>query len=264
MDSPDALSGIGVLVTRPEHQADALCALIEQAGGKAIRFPVLEIVAPSDESSLTHAVAHLQDYDMAVFISPNAVNQSLNRILAKGPFPVSVQIAAVGRASAKAVSKFGLQIDIFPKQRFDSEALLELPEMRQVNGKRILIFRGEGGRELLAETLKARGAEVDYAEAYRRARPKSDVGGLMKRWARGEIGVVTVTSNESLHNLYDMVGQLGRHWLLKTPLVVASERGVELAKELGFKSPILTIPQVSDEAIFDEICRWRAESAQVQ
>lgn len=251
------LSGLGVLVTRPEDQAENLCRLIETLGGKVLRFPVLEIVDLDDISDLLQIIDKLDECDIAVFISPNAVKKAANLIQSRRQWPTSVKIAAVGKASAKALDSLGLIADIFPPTRFNSEALLEMPEMQAVNGKKIIIFRGEGGRETLAETLKMRGAIVEYAECYRRVKPKTDVSQLLRHWARGEIDIVVTTSNEGLHNLYDMVGQLGRQWLIKSPLVVLSERAEELARNLGFKNQIIVAPQASDEAIINAITNWR-------
>jgi len=256
-----ALNGVGVLVTRPAAQADNLCRLVEALGGRAIRFPVLEIRDPDNLAPVHKIVDHLSDYDIAIFISPNAVNKALNLVLGDSgkSWPDNVRIAAVGKASAKSITGFGLTPDIFPKTRFDSEALLEMDALQAVQDKKILIFRGEGGRELLAETLRQRGAHVDYAEVYRRVKPQADVSNLMRLWARGDINIITVTSNESLQNLYDMVGQLGRRWLIKTPLIVVSERGKELASQLGFKAPVIVAEQAGDDAISNAIKLWAAQ-----
>lgn len=257
LNSSEVLENIGVLVTRPAHQAEELCRAIEQSGGRAVRFPVLEIVAMEDSEVLNQIVERLESFDIAVFISPNAVNKAVNLVQASRPFPSSLKLAAVGRASAKAIASCGLEVDLFPATRFNSEALLAMDEMQDVAGKRIVIFRGDGGREILAETLKARGAHVEYAEVYRRVKPKSDVTHLMRHWARGEIDIITVTSNEGLRNLYDMVGQLGRQWLRKSPLVVVSDRAAELAQELGFKQKPIIAERASDEAIVTAIKQWR-------
>lgn len=254
------LAGVGVLVTRPRDQAEPLCRLIEQAGGTAIRFPALEIAPPHDIEALDRIIDRLESYDLAIFISPNAVNRALNRVRSRGRrWPEGLTVACVGRGSARELEHFGIQNPIVPPARFDSEALLELPPLQDVAGKRVLILRGDGGRELLGETLKARGAAlVEYAECYRRVKPAADVGVLLKRWARGEIHVVTLTSVEVLRNLYDMLGKLGAHWLVKTPVVVATERIAAACRELGFKHPPFVAAQASDEALFAALVAWRA------
>ncbi|MDH5544828.1 MAG: uroporphyrinogen-III synthase [Gammaproteobacteria bacterium] len=261
-DTVAPLTGLSVLVTRPEHQASAMRALIEIVGGKSILFPVLEIVDPDDLGPIQDTIRQLDKFDIAIFISPNAAEKALNLVRKTRQWPKTLSVAAVGKGSARTLKNLGILPDIFPSTKFNSEALLEMPQMQDVAGKKIVIFRGEGGRELLAETLKSRGAEVIYAECYKRGKPKGDVSALMRAWARGGIDIITVTSNEGLSNLYDMVGQLGRHWLQKTPLVVVSERAEVLAKELGFKSDIIIAPQASDDAIVESIIKWHEQAQQ--
>lgn len=254
------LDGVGVMVTRPAHQAEPLCERISAAGGNPYRFPVLEILEPSDSGPLMAIIDDLDRYDMAIFISPNAVNQAMNLILARRTLPEHLQLATVGRRSAAELRHFiGRDADVFPKQRFDSEALLELPEVQNVAGRRIVIFRGDGGRELLANTLRERGAEVTYAEAYRRGRPGADVGTLQRAWARGDIDIITMTSGEGLRNLFDMVGKLARQWLQRTPIVVASEQQRDLARELGFRQEPLLAEGAGDEAIIAALEAWNRQ-----
>jgi len=254
------LQGVTVVVTRPALQSESLCQLIESVGGDVIRFPVLEIADPTDNDTLSSIIDRLQQFDIAIFISPNAVDRGMNLISAHGGLPSTIKVAAVGKGSAKQLTRHGHKADIFPAHKFNSEALLAMPAMQTVDGKRIVIFRGEGGRELLATTLQQRGAEVEYAECYRRAKPTTDSSELMRRWARNEIDVIVVTSNEGLHNLYDMVGALGRKWLINTTLLVVSERSVELAQTLGFQQPPLVADQASDESILATIRTWQQQS----
>lgn len=255
--NPHALQGWEILVTRPREQAEELCSLIEQAGGKPLRFPTLDIVATEDNHALNKQIEHIGEYDLVIFISANAVHWALNRIHAQGRIPENVRIAAIGRASARALKEAGYRVDIYPDQQFNSEALLEMPQMQAVAGKHILIFRGEGGREHLAQELVRRGARVEYAEIYRRIMPQTDTSQLLRHWARNGVDAVTATSNEALCNLYEMVGALGRQWLRKTPLVVISERMLQQARELGIRSPAEIADQASDEGILAALCRLR-------
>jgi len=247
-----------VLVTRPVAQAAGLAALIQAAGGEPILFPVLEIAPPSDLAPLYALIDRLDGFDIAIFISPNAVSRSLNLIHARrGGLPAGLRLATVGRGSARELQRMvGRPPDLCPQERFESEALLQLPEFQAIAGLRVVIFRGEGGRELLADTLRERGAVVEYAEVYRRAVPNLDVGLLLRRWSRGDVGVVTITSSEGLRNLFDRVGQLGQAWLRSTPLIVINPRQAELARELGIRE-IGIASQASDEAILAAICAWR-------
>ncbi len=255
--SPRTLTGVRVLVTRPQTQADNLVHLIEARGGEAIRFPVIEIAEPQDTQALLAVIDRLKDFALAIFISPNAVNRAMNLILARGGLPETTRVACVGRGSARELKHFGIENIIVPQGRFDSEALLELPELQAVKGKRIVIFRGDGGRELLGDTLKARGAEIEYAECYRRARPSTDMTPLLRRWARGEIDIASVTSVDGLRNLFDMVGKAGQQWLIRTPIIVVSERMLEVCRELGFKTEPRVAATASDEAILEAIQAWR-------
>ena len=250
------LADMKVVVTRPEHQADALCAQIEAAGGKPVRFPVLEILEPTDSKPLIELIDRLDDFDIAVFISPNAVRKAMNLIRSRREFPESTKIAAIGRKSAQELKSFGRQADIYPNTRFDSEALLALPEMQDVAGKRIVIFRGDGGREVLADTLKARGASVEYANAYRRGRPDTDNGEILYLWSRNELATILVTSSEGLRNLFDMVGKLGQMWLRNTTLIVGGESMAETARELGFKVDPVVAADPSDEAMMEALLNW--------
>ncbi|WP_018948285.1 uroporphyrinogen-III synthase [Thioalkalivibrio sp. ALMg11] len=249
------LAGLGILVTRPAAQAEPFCTALTAEGASVIRFPVLEILAPSDPTNLREVLDRLEDFDIAVFISPNAVQRVLNLALAERTWPASTKIAAIGNRTAQELKGFGRPADILPPRRFDSEALLAQEAMQDVAGKRVVIFRGDGGRELLGDTLKDRGAEVTFAEAYRRGRPEGDTGELMYAFSRGQIGVITITSGEGLRNLYEMVGKLGRMWLRKTPLVVGSERIAEIAQELGFKAAVETAEDPTDAAMLAAVHR---------
>jgi uroporphyrinogen-III synthase len=253
-----ALQGVRVLVTRPRDQAEELSQLIESEGGEAIRFPAIEIAEPADTQALLAAIDRLDKFDLAIFISPNAVIRAMKLVNAHhGAWPRNVRIAGVGRGSARELKRFDIGNVIVPAGRFDSEALLALPELQRVTGLRIVIFRGEGGRELLGDTLKSRGANVEYAECYQRMRPRADVTPLLHRWARGEIHIVCLTSVDGLRNLFDMLGPAGQPWLARTPVIVVSTRMAEVCRELGFKTDPLVASQASDEAILEVIKTWR-------
>ncbi len=251
------LQGVGVLVTRPRHQAEALCELIQQQGGTAIRFPALDIQAPANPHKLRQIAHRLEEFDWAVFISANAVSRTLKQVLAQRGWPHTVRIAVIGRRSAEELERFGLTADLFPQQKFNTEALLALPAMQDVDGQRFVIFRGSGGRELLADELRKRGAIVEYVEAYRRACPRADSTELLQRWQQGLISIVSVTSAESLNNLVEMLGDTGNSLLTATPLLVVSERMLALAEKLGFKHPPLVAENATDEALVKALLAWK-------
>ncbi len=249
------LSGIGVLVTRPEQQSASLCDLIAAQGGIPVPFPALVILPPADPEGMAVRLAGSGPYHMAIFISPNAVRRGL-AVLGGSMLPGNPRIAAVGQGTARALEKAGVHVDILPGERFDSEVLLEREELRQVKGQRVLILRGNGGRPLLGDTLRARGAEVVYAEVYRRECPRVDVEPLVQGWG-DKVQVVTATSSEILENLASILGEAGESLLTATPLVVISERMREKALALGYREVILA-RRAEDGAIVDAICRWAA------
>lgn len=242
------MKGLGVLITRPEHQAEPLCQLIEQYGGVAIRCPTLCIAEPQDWTPALAIFNRLTDYNGAIFTSVNAVNRGLPRIQERGGFPPRLELAAIGQATARALERQGVTHCLRPEQGFTSEALLALPYFQNVAGQRIAIVCGEGGRELLADTLIRRGAQVERAEVYRRESPATDTGRLLKKWVHGEIGAVVITSIESLQNLFAMLGTSGHPYLRDTPLVVVSARLRHSAMEQGCRH-LLLAQEASDEAI---------------
>jgi uroporphyrinogen-III synthase len=253
-----------VLVTRPAHQASNLGRMIAAAGAEAVCFPVIEITGPRDTTTLHALIEQLDRFDVIIFVSANAVDQAMPLINARHPqLPARLLVACVGRASAKRLKHFDIDAPLLPPTRFDSEGLLLLPELQQVAGKHILIFRGEGGRELLAQTLRARGAEVQYAECYRRVRPRTDITPLLRRWQDGLIDLVTITSVEALDNLVAMIGESGQRLLLNTPVVVVSNRIAEACRRYGFAHEPWIAKEASDEGLVEAVQAWRASQKPV-
>ena len=221
-----ALRGRGILVTRPAGQAQRLAALVEAGGGRAILFPAIEI------EPLEGPLPPLEEFDLVAFVSPTAVQCAGARL--KGS---SVRVAAVGSGTRRELEAQGFTDVVAPRDGSDSEALLALPELQDVAGKRILIVRGEGGRELLAESLTARGGEVEYLECYRRVVPRADPAPLLSKW--DEVDAVTVSSSEAVDNL---VGLLGAGRLAGKPLFANHPRVAERAREAGIAEVIVAGP----------------------
>lgn len=250
------LAGAGVLITRPAHQNAELARRVEQAGGVALCFPGISIAAPEDPDRVAATLKDIDRFDIAVFVSPNAV-EALAALLPRGLVP-GPRLAAVGRGSARALERhFGRGPDICPEGRYDSEALLELPALREVAGLKVLLVRGNGGRELIAETLRERGAEVAYAEVYRRAGPKWAPRELSALLHAGRVDIATATSGEALGNIVQRLGAEAGH-LLELPLVVVTERMRGPARRLGFCGPILVSARASDEAVMETVMSWAA------
>ena len=238
-----------VLVTRPAGQSQRLCDLIEAAGHECIRLPTIEIQPAADPYRLEAIADTLDDYDLAVFVSVNAVQMGLERILDQRDWPEQTHIATVGARSAEALQAYGLSVDLVPEHQFNSEALLALEELEDMTGRNVVIFRGNGGRDVLRDTLLERGAEVEYVEAYRRVCPTVDLGLLHTLLQPGYLDCITITSNEALQNLFNLAGSEGQGALRQIPLVVVGERQARLAAQLGFVHAPLVAAHASDAAI---------------
>jgi uncharacterized protein HemX/uroporphyrinogen-III synthase len=235
------LRGRGIVVTRPSGQAERLAALVSAAGGRPFLFPALEI-----ERLPERPLPRLEEFDLAVFVSPTAAECAFERIQRAG-----VPVAAVGSGTRRVLEALGAREVLAPESGADSEALLALPQLHEVAGKRILIVRGEGGRELLADTLAARGARTEYLECYRRMLPHADMAPLIAAWERGEIDAVTVSSSASLDNLITL---LGVPRLAATPIFVNHARVAERAREVGIPEPIVAGP--GDEETADALVAY--------
>jgi len=242
-----SLAGRSVLVTRPEGLAGRLAELLRAEDAEAVLLPAIEILPPRDPAALAALIDRLDEFDIAIFVSPTAASRAHAAVSARRTWPGRLRLAAIGGATARALRDLGIEKVIAPQGRGDSEALAALPEMAQVRGKRIVIFRGEGGREALRETLEARGAFVAYAECYRRALPRADVGPLVERWRNGGIDAVSVTSTEGLENLLALLGPAAAPLLRATPLFVPHPRIAEAAAGLGMGRVAVT--EASDEAL---------------
>lgn len=253
-----ALQGVGVLVTRPRAQAAGLVAAIEQEGGSAYCFPVIDIAA-LDPTVVSAAAGRLPEPDIVIFISRNAVEYGLQ-------YTGGSRIAVIGPATAEAVAAAGHIVDIQPATGFDSEHLLAEAELQSVAGKEIRIIRGDTGRELLAKELTERGANVSYLSVYQRRVPAADaesLASLEARWRAGDISIITVMSVQSLHNLVTLLPGWCREQLATTPLVTPSGRVLKEALDLFPASrPILAAGPQSHAMVQAMIALHRTDSGQ--
>jgi uroporphyrinogen-III synthase len=232
------LANVGVLVTRPLAQAAGFAARLHELGASPLSFPALAILPTAHPDALRDILAGLGGYDLAIFISPTAAEWGLAAV---GTWPAGVTVAAVGGGTAQALAARGIAGMIVPDAGADSEHLLALPALENVPGKRILIFRGEGGREELADSLRARGARVNYAECYRRGRPEADPAPVLDALARGGLQAITVFSGETLDNLLDLMGAAAPA-LFPVPLFAPHSRIAAHARARGFALTHATDP----------------------
>ncbi len=248
------LKGINVLVTRPEHQAQKLCQALEKSGATPLPFPVLEITDPQDIASAKKTVQQLENYHWLIFISANAVERAFALMeQEKVVLPDSCKVAAIGRSSADKLHELNVKEVLIPQQRFDSEGLLALPELSDLTDQKVLIIRGEGGRETLGKTLQQRGAEVTHVAVYRRVKPD----GNLDKIDTPPIDIAIVTSNQSIQNLWQMAGKKHQHWLKQVALVVMSERNREYAKKIGYRGEIIVASQQNDKGLLTAVQQWK-------
>ncbi len=259
-----SLAGLTVLVTRPRAQAQGWCRVLQQAGANTIEIPVLEIVAVSEaaeQQRLKDRILAVDQYQKTIFVSQNAVDHGMDWLDRYWPqLPLGIEWMAIGAATARRLQVADLLV-ASPAEAMDSEALLALPQMtaEQVRGQKILIFRGCGGRPLLAEVLEDRGAQVDYAELYRRQCPSTAQAQLDAHTfaARGR-ELVSLHSGESLQNFHRLISGEGggaregwRDW----PVLVPSQRVAEAARVMGF-SCVVCAKNATDSAMLASLEHW--------
>ncbi|HSR01443.1 MAG TPA: uroporphyrinogen-III synthase [Methylophilaceae bacterium] len=239
------LRNIGVAITRPVGQSSKLSQLIQKDGGHVITYPLIDIAPLDDYSQFESIIDKIVEYDWILFISSNAVQNSMPRILAKG-IPSHLKFAAIGPTTAHTLNDYGIHDVLIPSgNRFDSESLLSLPEMLDMKGKKVLLVRGIGGRDVLANTLTERGAKVTFAECYQRVNPQTNSDVLAQAYRDGQLHALVVTSSEAMRFLLSMTGEA--EWLKHVVLYVNHERVAEEAMKTGLAVKVADAP--GDEAM---------------
>lgn len=229
------LQGRKVVVTRPVGQEQDLMLTLEQAGARALHFPTLAIEPIHPDVADRQKILDLDRYYAVICVSANAARLGLDLLADFWPqWPLEQHWFAVGPATGEAMSDWGLSVNV-AQQGSTSETLLADPLLQAVEGQRILILRGEGGREKLADSLRQRGAQVDYLELYRRALPAINPRPLLALLDQPDNPILTVTSGDGLRNLMTLAGnRLNR--LQQCPLLVVSGRLAEFARRQGFQT----------------------------
>lgn len=228
------LKGAGIVITRPVEQAQKLSHLILAEGGTPISFPLIDIVPLEDYRQFDDTIANLARYDWAIFISSNAVQNGMPRVLKRfHPLPTQLKFAAIGPVTASELTQMGVPKVLIPENRFDSESLLSLPEMQNMQHQRVMIFRGVGGREVLADSLTARGAKVTFAECYRRVNPQTNTEILENLWRNKHCQAIVVTSSEAMRHLLQMTDNGTNEWIQRVQICVNHQRVAEEAQTLA-------------------------------
>lgn len=246
-----------IMVTRPDPGGAALCELIQAQGDIAVHFPTIIFAPPADMPAYEQAILQLGEQDWLLFVSPQAVRASVPAMRRAWPIlPDSVQFAAVGAGTAKALEEAGYRVACLPTSEWSSEGLLEADVFQAIAGKRVAVIRGEGGREILEEILQERGAQVISVIAYQRTLPVIDVSSYLPLLKDEKIDMIVCTSYEGVANLKQLFGEAGWSALKKIPLLVVSERIKALAQDAGFQT-IWVATNASHEAILAAIAQRR-------
>jgi uroporphyrinogen-III synthase len=252
-----ALQGLGVLVTRPPNQALNLSRLLESAGAMVVRLPALDIKATPGLDDLKRRLGGGEPLDLIIFTSANAVRFGMPLLDRRR----DLKLAAIGPATARALESSGLRVAVTPAGGFDTEHLLSHPELARLDGRRVLLVKGVGGRELLQEQLEKRGASVTVAHVYQRERIRhgsATLAAIHAHFAAGEIHVVTATSAEIAEGLIELATPALRrnfdevHWLVPGARVAAALR------ERGLTAPILQADSADDQDLVAALVRWRS------
>jgi uroporphyrinogen-III synthase len=258
----EPLTNFTVLVTRPEQGGQDLCAVIAEHGGNAVHFPTIGFAPPNQPDDMDKVTDYLASYDLLIFISPQAVLASQDSLIKKwSTLERKPKIAAVGEGTKKILLNSGCAVDYVPLSTWGSEGLLALPALQAVEGQHILIIRGEGGREILADTLRERGAQVSQLPAYQRIVPRAISEQVLLLMKKKQIHAIVCTSFTGVQNLKTMLQQKGWGILQPIPLVVVSDRIRLLAQALGF-GEIHLAENVSHDSILQTLIQLRNESCQ--
>ncbi|WP_159567408.1 uroporphyrinogen-III synthase [Budvicia diplopodorum] len=242
---------MSILVTRPSPFGELLVQQLIEQGMDAYHTPLITFGPGNDLNKLPRYLAALNPEDIVIAASQHAVHNAQHQLaLENNSWPANVNYLAIGYKTA-SILKTHIPYPVgYPQGRETSEELLKLPQLQQVAGKKVLILRGNGGREFLAEALHKLGADVTFCECYQRNMINYDGGALCQRWQKLNVDKLVMTSGEMLQQLYDLVPVNYRQWLLNCHLVVVSERLAANALALGWKQC-----QIADNADNDALFR---------
>ncbi|MCF6190366.1 MAG: uroporphyrinogen-III synthase [Cocleimonas sp.] len=238
-----------IVITRPSHQSENLKRKLESVGAKPVLFPLIEITPPADLGLIEKQLETLQDYDLVIFVSANAVTHSFEKI--SPSILQNVKVATTGKKTADALEQLGIKTDFCPKEFFNSEALLAIHEFSDYYaGKKIAIIRGEGGRNLLRDELQKKGASVDYINTYQRVFPQKDLDVLEQRAKQGELDVILLTSGTSVAKFFGLAQEV--NWINQLTLMLGSPR---MQKKIpgSFQGKLLVAEDPSDETLYKKL-----------
>jgi uroporphyrinogen-III synthase len=256
MSSEKSLAGKTIVVTRPLAQAQNILELLEARLAKVIHFPVITICESENIKSAKLCLNRLDDYQLIIFISANAVHYAMNTAQELDVNFKHTKLAAVGPATKMAVEAYGYKVDVVPSAGFTSEALLNDPVLQNISQLNILIVRGRGGREHLREALQARGANVSYAEVYQRQLPTERSNTNLSELCQQSTAIL-LYSVESAQNLWSLCTPKEQSWLQQLTFIVGSPRIAAATVQAGLaKNPIIA-ENPSDGGMLKALEAWK-------
>lgn len=247
-----SLQGLRVLNTRPQKQAYDLSQQIRKDGGTALELPTLEI---QPTNYWLTQLPDLEKVQQAIFISANAVEHCFTQLKHQQlQWPSTIKVIAIGQSSAAMLQQFNVSVAAIPMAP-DSEHLLQLTSLKQAEKQTIVLFKGEGGRPLIEETLIARGANLITMNVYERVMPKINHQFVKSIWRDDLVDIILLTSEQSMQHLFKLFETDAHHWLRNKTCLVISERLAQIAASLGMKNIILSHPDGMMNALFDYVIK---------
>lgn len=250
------LKGLTVLNTRPKGRGRQLNEQIRRAGGRVISLPCLNIQAA--KPVWLQQLPDLQRIDIAIFISVNAVEYAFKGLKEKAiDWPSSIQCLAIGPQTAEKLHQLGIT-EVHTSDKANSEALLQLPVLKQSKNKYILLFKGQQGRELIAQSLKNAGAHLRLLEVYQSNLPVYDNNQIKRVWQDERVDIILLTSEQIINNLLQMTDDDTREQCTDKPCIVLSPRLADIAREAGFKNIMVS----STDHIYDTLKEYYSKGRQ--
>ncbi len=254
--SEQSLKNISLWITRPHGQADQLSNMLRKKGAKVLHLPMIQIEKIAVSKKARASIKKLKNYDLVFFISTNAANLGMELLEVEfSKLPDKPAYFAPGPTTARVLESYGLKV-FYPDKVMSTEALLILPEIRRIlenkeKKKQALIFRGQGGRELLANTLRAKGVEVEYIELYKRVLPSLSEAYLKEISTAKKPDGIIFSSAEAIQNFIVLFEKVYPDYK-KIPAFLSSERLMGIARDAGFANTIL-LKAANDQSVVDGV-----------
>ncbi len=248
---------MAVLVTRPDERGQQLVDMLAKAGVVAIHLPLFNIEAGAELNGLPNKFTQLKVGDYVFAVSKSAVDFADKALKNTGfVWRDDLQYFTVGQGTAQHFAVTTTLAVHYPTTQENSEGVLQLAAMQNLQGKTILILRGNGGRELLSEQAQQRGANVEIVECYRRESIVYNSTEQTSLCKRAGVQTIVATSAEILTQLVDFVPQNEHNWLKSCQLITVSERISHLAQALGWQNVIVS-PRADNQTLLQTLLQCR-------